>query len=199
MNDPASIYPRIETCYAFTSDMNDDLVEKFTNQTFNQGSAILKIKYYNTKDLIVQHLPIKGREKKIEIERMRNSYIIDTLTYVDIQKTAKNRGEVIQVNESVIYRENFKVSPLKKVIDKLFELRQKYKDENKDVMQFLVKLIMISLYGEQIRKDLEESYQCKSQMWMQTEYDGRVLDYQKINYGNCIVKMKHDEGLQDEV
>ena len=36
-------------------------------------------------------------------------------------------------------------------------------------------------------------------MWIQTEYDERVLDYQKIKYGNYIVKMKDDEGLQDEV
>ena len=36
-------------------------------------------------------------------------------------------------------------------------------------------------------------------MWMMTEYDERVLDYQKINYGNYIAKMKDDEGLQDEV
>ena len=34
---------------------------------------------------------------------------------------------------------------------------------------------------------------------MTTEYDERVLDYQKNNYGNYIVKMKVDEGLQDEV
>ena len=66
-------------------------------------------------------------------------------------------------------------------------------------MQFSVKLIMNSLCGEQIRKDIEESYQCKSEMWMQTEYDELVLDYQKINYGNYIVKLKDDEGLQDEV
>ena len=32
-----------------------------------------------------------------------------------------------------------------------------------------------------------------------TKYDERVLDYQKINYGKYIVKMKDDEGLQDEV
>ena len=70
---------------------------------------------------------------------------------------------MIQIYEGVIYRENFKVSPFKKVIDKLFELRQKYKNENNDVMQLLVKLIMNSLYGEQIRKNIEESYQCKSE------------------------------------
>ena len=32
-----------------------------------------------------------------------------------------------------------------------------------------------------------------------TEDDERVLDYQKINHGNYIVKMKDDEGLEDEV
>ena len=56
-----------------------------------------------------------------------------------------------------MYRENYKVSPFKKVIDKLFELRQKCKEENNDVMQLLVKLIMNSLYGEFLRKDILES------------------------------------------
>ena len=32
-----------------------------------------------------------------------------------------------------------------------------------------------------------------------TEYDERVLDYQKFNYENYIVKMKDDEGLEDEI
>ena len=36
-------------------------------------------------------------------------------------------------------------------------------------------------------------------MWMMTEYDERVIDYENINNGNYIVKMKDDEGLQDEV
>ena len=66
-------------------------------------------------------------------------------------------------------------------------------------MQLLVKLIMNALYGEFLRKHITESYQCKSEMWMQTEYDERVLDYEKIKFGNYIVKMKDNEGLQDEV
>ena len=65
-------------------------------------------------------------------------------------------------------------------------------------MHLIVELIMNSLYGEQISKDFEESYQCKSKMWMMTEYDDRVLDYQKINYGNYILKLKDDEGMQVE-
>ena len=34
---------------------------------------------------------------------------------------------------------------------------------------------------------------------MMTENDERVLDYQKINYGTYIVKLKDEEVLQDEV
>ena len=35
---------------------------------------------------------------------------------------------------------------------------------------------MNSLYGEQIRKDIDESFACKSQYWMTSEYDDRVKD-----------------------
>ena len=69
---------------------------------------------------------------------------------------------------------------LEKVIDKLFAVRQKYKDENNDVMQLLVKLLMNSLYGENIRKDIEEKFACKSETCVQTEYDERVKDYWRI-------------------
>ena len=62
--DKKLTYPKIETGYAFTSEMNDELIEKFNNQTFTQVSAILKIKYYNPKNLIVQHIPVKEKEKE---------------------------------------------------------------------------------------------------------------------------------------
>ena len=103
MLDEKSIYPRIETGYAYTKNKNDELVEKFSTGNFTQGSAILKIEYYNPKTLIVQHLPIKEREKKIEIDRMRNGYFIDTLTSVDIQEIAKIGGRVIEIYEGVVY------------------------------------------------------------------------------------------------
>ena len=65
-------------------------------------------------------------------------------------------------------------------------------------MQFLVILITNSLYRDQIRKENEEGYQCKSEMWLMTENDERFLVYQKINYGNFVVKMKDEAGLKDE-
>ena len=58
---------------------------------------------------------------------------------------------------------------------------------------------MNALYGEFSRKDITENCQSKSEMWMPTEYDKRVLDYQKTNYGIYIDQIKDDEGLQDEV
>ena len=199
MWDKKSIYPRIETGYAYTRYMNDELVEKFNIQFFSQGSAILKIKYCKPRDLILQHLPIKEKVNKIEINGMRNGYIIDTLTSVDIQEIVKIGGKVIEIYEGVIYRENFKVSPFRKIINKLFALRQKYKDEGNEVMQLLVKILMNSLYGEQIRKDIEEKFACKSDYWMQTQYDERVKDYWKISNINYFVKMIDDPGLEDEV
>ena len=57
------------------------------NQTFNEDgseSAVLKIKYNNPLDLIFQHLPLKEKVRTIEVNRMRNGYIFDTLTSVDI-------------------------------------------------------------------------------------------------------------------
>ena len=148
MWDKASIYPRRETGCAFTPDMNDELVEKFNNQTFTQGSAILKFKNFNPKDLIVQHLPVKDQVKKIEVNRMRNGYITQVLTSVYFQEIVKIVGKMVEISEGVIYREVFKINPFEKVIDMLFALRQKYKEENNEVMQLLVKLNMNALFGE---------------------------------------------------
>ena len=55
-----NIYPKIETAYAFTSDMNGKLVNEINKQTF-KTSAILKIKYYNPQDFILQHIPKKEK------------------------------------------------------------------------------------------------------------------------------------------
>ena len=101
--DENSIYPRVETGYAFTRDMNYELVEKFNTGNFTQGSAILEINYYNPKNLIVQHLPVKEREKENEINCMRNGYILDYLTTVDIQEIVKTGVKIIQICEDVIY------------------------------------------------------------------------------------------------
>ena len=49
------------------------------------------------------------------------------------------------------------ISTFRKVLEKIFALKQKHKDEQNYLMQGLVKLIMRILYGVQIRKDIKES------------------------------------------
>ena len=140
-----SVYPKIETGFAFKPHMNNVYVEAFNNQTFNQDgdeSAILRIKCYNASNLIFQHLPVKEKVKNVEVNRMRNGYIIDTLTSVDICEIVKIGGKVIQIYEGVFYRKNIRISP-----------------------------------SVQIRKDIDQSYKCKSQHWMEKEYDENVLHY----------------------
>ena len=77
----------------------------------------------------------------------------------------------------------------------MFALRQKNIDEHNCLMQGLVNLFMNSLYGVQIRRDVDEFYECKSEHWMQTEYDEDVLDYWGLPNGNYIVEVTKDDGL----
>ena len=130
--------------------MNDVYVEAFNNQTFNKDgneSAVLKNKNHNPCDLMFQYLPKKEKVKNIELNRMRKAFTRDTLTSVDDLELVKNRGEAIEIYEGVLYRENFKKSPLRKVTENFLALTQKYKDEQKDLLQFSVQLKFKSLYG----------------------------------------------------
>ena len=128
MYDEKSVYPKIDCGFAFETHMNDIYVEALNNQFSNQEgkeSAVLKTKYYNPPYLIFQHLPVKEKVKNIEVNRVRNGYIVDTLTRVEIQEVVKNGGKVIRIYEGVLCRENLKSSLFRKVIGKLFALKQK--------------------------------------------------------------------------
>ena len=72
-------------------------------------------------------MPVKGKVKKMEVNRMRYGYIIDIITSVDICETVKTGGRVIEIYEGVIYRKNFKIPPVRKIIEKMFTLRQSTK------------------------------------------------------------------------
>ena len=126
-----------------------------------------------------------------------DGYTIDTLTSVDEKEIFEIGGIIFPIYEGVFYRKNLKASPFGKVIDKLFALRQKYKKN--EVMQILVKLLMNSLYGERIRKDIEEKIACESECWQMTEYDQRIKSFWRRSQGNYIVKIVDDARLEDEV
>ena len=100
-----SVYPKIETGFAFKAHTNKTYVEASNDQTFNDDgdeSAILTKKYYNPPDLKIQHTPVEEKVKKIEFNRMRNGYIFDTLTSVDNCEVVKIGGNVVEIYEDVI-------------------------------------------------------------------------------------------------
>ena len=57
---------------------------------------------------------------------------------------------------------------------------------------------MNSYYGVQFRRGINESYNCISEHWLNTEFDNNVLDYRKLSNGSYTVKMKEDNGLDDD-
>ena len=57
-------------------------------------------------------------------------------------------------------------------------------------MQGLVTLIMNSVYGVQIGKDINDSYCCKSEHWVETQHKENVSDHWKFPNGIFIVEMK---------
>ena len=73
---------------------------------------------------------------------MRNGYITDTLRLVDNYEIVKKGEKVIEIYQGVVYRENFKISPFRKALEKIFALGQQNKDEKNDLKLGLVKLIM---------------------------------------------------------
>ena len=89
MWDENSVCPKIESGFAFKPHMDKTYVDAFKNQSFNQDgkeSAFLKPKYHNLPNLILQHLPVEEKVKKIQVTRIRNGYIIDALTFLMFKK-----------------------------------------------------------------------------------------------------------------
>ena len=61
---------------AFIKDLKHNLVISFNSKTFTKDSAILKRKYYNPEDKLLQHSPVREKNlKNTEINRLRNDYI----------------------------------------------------------------------------------------------------------------------------
>ena len=62
-----SVYPKIESGFAFKPYMKDIYVEAINNQSFDQDGcerAVLKINHNNPPNLMFHYLPVKEKVKK---------------------------------------------------------------------------------------------------------------------------------------
>ena len=113
MVDKDSFYPRIETGFLFTPNRETELIQKFRNRTQfkDQASAILRVKFYNTENLIFEHLPVKedffldGNRYK-HVNRSQIGYITEILTNVDIDEIVIMGGNICNIYEGIIYLNN---------------------------------------------------------------------------------------------
>ena len=63
-------------------------------------------KHYNPENTISQHIAIKGNVGNVEVNRVKNSNIRDTLTSVDFQETVTVVEKCNEVSEGISCREN---------------------------------------------------------------------------------------------
>ena len=106
-----------------------NLVEKVDSGNFNQGSAILEVKYCKPTEIIFQHLLFNERVDKIELKQLQNGYIIDNSTSVDTKEIIPIRGEVILSYEGVLEGEPFEINPCKRINGEFFESKICYKGQ----------------------------------------------------------------------
>ena len=103
-------------------------------------------------------------------------------------------GKKSNIYEGIIYKANFKNSPYKKVVEHLIDPNLKYEEGN-DLMVDLIKLYMSLLYGQSIRKDIDEEYIIRSENWLVKNNDERVVDYGALPNGENVVKNISDPGI----
>jgi DNA polymerase type B, organellar and viral len=120
------------------------------------------------------------------------------LSSVDMEEIVKIGGKIIRIYEGVIFTSHYEESPFKKFVEHLFELRLKYKKESNDIMQNLVKLMLNSLYGKTIQKDINKEVHIWSEETLREKFDERIVDYSRLPCGKYIVELKEEEGVDVE-
>ena len=185
--------------------MSDAVCSLFNSGRWNELNrcAFLTVKYHNPENLVFQHLPVKEKiensyknNRLEEINRMRNGIIVDTLRSVDIVEIVKSGGVILEVYEGFFCR-NLEYNPYTEFVTDMFEKRDLIESQGKDLLQNLAKKIGLSVYGGNIRKDINEEYKCVTENWIRENFDDRVKEWFPLKNGNLIVKLQDDENVDD--
>ena len=79
----------------------------------------------------------------------------------------------------------------------MFEKRELFKSQGKDLLQNLAKKIGLSVYVGNIRKDIKKKCKCVTEIWMRENFDDRVGEWFPLKNSNLIVILEDDEGVDD--
>ena len=197
MADKDSEFPKANSARMFKPEEEKEFLEQFNSQTFRPKTAILKVRYNNPQTLFLQHLPAKDKEtfaskETKTVNRFRNGQIIDTISSVDIQEIVRFGGKIEKIYSGVVYEENYKVSPFYQYVTNLFELRLKYKSEKNEAASDLVKLLLNSLFGGMIRKDIGYTTHLWNENTLTEQYDETIKTYEQLTEDLYYVEKKKD-------
>ena len=89
---------------------------------------------------------------------------------------------------------NLEYNPYTEFVKDMFEKkRDLIKSQEKDLIQNLAKKIGLSVYGGNIRKDINEEYKFVTENWMKENFDDRIKEWFPLKNGNFKVKLKDDD------
>ena len=132
-------------------------MEKFLNKT-----GFFKVSTHNPKENEFQHMSVKEnvfndrKNRYEEINRFRNGDRTQHLTSVDVEENVRSGGYIVKILEGFVC-DNLKFNPFEGFIIDITDKKNKYKEENKTLLQTLTKKVSNSVYGGCIRKDIDES------------------------------------------
>jgi len=207
MYDENSEYPKAESARKFRQEEEREIVYKFNTQTFRPKTGIFSVVFQYPNDMFFQPVPIKDKVKNqnnnshVKVIRFRNGICYDVLTSVDIQEIVRCGGKILHITDGIIYEKNYQVSPFRNYIEKLFNLRKRYKTEGNTVGDELIKLLMNSLYGKTVQKDITTKYHLWNENTLRKNFTQEVKDYEKLNDEQYLAKveMEDDEFLKTNI
>ena len=105
-----SKWPKRETIQATKPEDNNRLCEFLNNKKWKNlnKSGFFKVKHYNPKDKIFQHMSVKAvvfkdkKNRNEQLNRFRNGYIIQHLTIVDFEDVVRTGGNFLEFHERFV-------------------------------------------------------------------------------------------------
>ena len=79
----------------------------------------------------------------------------------------------------------------------MFEKRDLFKLQRKDLFQNLAKKLRLSIYGGNFRKDINDEYKCVTETRRKENSDSRVKEWFRLKNGNLDVKLEGDKSVDD--
>ena len=117
---------------------------------------------------------------------MRNGIVICTLTCIDIVELVICAGIFSEVYECS-FCHNLEFNPHTESVSVVFQKRDLFKSQGKDLLKNLAKKIGISFFGGNLRKDINKEYERVTETWMREVFNDRVKEWFPLRNGKLLV------------